>query len=325
MEEVIKLLYITDIMTHNIKSHEDVHIRLPQSGIVRFKGPNNAGKSVIPDLLYEIIACKLHILRDRRPYVSKWADEGYMRIIRNDGAELLVNVHKESAKTFYRLSLPGQEIITRYIADKNLRELISLFGFHWNEEREMSLNLHKTFDPVLYITTSERYNYDILNSVITDPVTEDALKYIQETYKGFDDARKQLVARIDERQNFIAGMEFCEEEVLEQKKLILQKLSKLIKALTTHDVFDEKPEIDISVIEKMDTSSAYNALSGFVHTEVKYYDAIEILLDLPRWTDFSEEIESYIKLVDAYDNGICATCGRLYKDDECAKGDNNAR
>ena len=46
---------IKTIRTHNIQSHKDVLIELPETGVVVFQGPNSNGKSVITKVINSVL------------------------------------------------------------------------------------------------------------------------------------------------------------------------------------------------------------------------------------------------------------------------------
>lgn len=306
-------LYLTDVRSVNLKSHTDIHITLPAKGVVRFRGRNNDGKSVIPDALLEVIGCTLHNKRKRVPLINYNVDEGYLTLRRSDGAILHVTINREAAKTFYRLQLPGGDVITRYLADKGLRELVRLFGFHWDEKREMSLNLYNTYHPLLFVTTPESFNHDILTSVITDQTAEDAKIALEGIKKQFEEGLKSINQRISEREAVIANMKFYDEQVLNDKASDLRYLALQINNLATHNLPDLREVPNIEEIERLETSKLWNDLRAFNPVEIPFYSEISNLTNLPKITDIREKLEYHVQLQDAYDNGKCYTCGRRYK------------
>lgn len=307
------MLYLSDTRTVNIKSHKDVYVSYPQKGVVRFRGNNNDGKSVIPDVLKEVIGCTLHNKRRRLPLINYGVDEGYVTLRRSDGAILHVTINKEASKTFYRLQLPGREVITRYLADKGLRELVTLFGFHWDEKREMSLNLYNTYSPLLFINTPESYNYDVLTSVITDPVAEQAKEQLELVKKQFDAGLKSIQSRVFEKETIISNMKFWDEEALGAKALKLRELARSVSNLTTHLVPDLKFIPDISVAENMSTEESWRLINSFKPLSVSRVKDLELLGNIKQISCARKAFMDYESYRDSYENGKCFACGRGYR------------
>lgn len=308
------MYYLSEIRTVNIKSHKDVYISIPKNGVVRFKGPNNEGKSIIIDALEAIISCSLNEPRVRLALINYDVDECYITLKRNDGAMLHVVINREASKTFYRLHIPNTgNVITRYLADKGLRELVTLFGFHWDVKREMSLNLYITYSPLLFVTTSESYNHDILTSVITDPVAESAKEQIEAVKKQFDAALKIIDVRIEQQQATIANMKFYDETKLSERALKLRHLARTITNLTTINIPTLKKSIDLSLIENLETKSLHKIIKDFKPLSIPYYKDIELLKGIGDLSSIRGQLVDYVTKKEAYDNGVCFACGRRYK------------
>lgn len=159
---------IKSIRTHNIQSHKDVLIELPETGVVVLSGANSNGKSVIRKVLEDTIAYNISKLKTRKSLVNKETSEGYLEITRYDGASLFVNINIEASRTWVRLTRANGEEVTRYLSDKTIPELVSEFGFHYNSERGISLNICDSDDSILFFRTNHVTNGDILNSALTD-------------------------------------------------------------------------------------------------------------------------------------------------------------
>lgn len=333
-------MYLEMIKTMNLKSHEEVIVRLPETGVVRFQGGNNDGKSIIVDVLKEVVGCTLHMPRVRHPLISYWATCGDIILQRNDGAVLQVHIDKEASRTYYSLMLPGEKAVVRYLADKNLRELVTLFGFHWDEKHQMSLNIYKTFDPLFMVTTTEAANCDILNSVSTDPVAEIAKENLLTEYKLLFSRAKECSSYISNLESKLSLIVLEDEEELDRRSKLAKLLSMQLKALATHEVPDLNPSCDIRSIDALDVESQIELVKSIEHVQVDTWDTIQALetgsihqvlsrefyrivpnlekinlLDFNGFgkIDVTQEFVDYQEKMDMLKEGKCYACGCEFK------------
>ena len=159
---------IKTIRTHNIQSHKDVLIELPETGVVVFQGPNSNGKSVITKVIQDTVYNNISKLGTRKSLVNRDVAEGFLEIIRYDGSSLYVNINLEASKTYVKLTRANGEEVTRYLADKTIPDLVEEFGFHYNSDRGISLNICDSDESLLFFITNHVTNGDILNSALTD-------------------------------------------------------------------------------------------------------------------------------------------------------------
>lgn len=184
---------IKTIHTRGIQSHDDVLIELPETGLVVFSGDNSNGKSVIRKVLEDTIAYNINKAKVRKSLISKDRSEGSLEIIKYDGSSLYVNINLEASQTWVRLIRANGESVVRYLADKNIPELVREFGFHYNDTRDISLNICDSDDSILFFRTSHTTNGDILVSALTD--TEAQMRYdvLYEQYQEALSNRRQFL------------------------------------------------------------------------------------------------------------------------------------
>lgn len=184
---------IKTIHTRGIQSHDDVLIELPETGLVVFSGDNSNGKSVIRKVLEDTIAYNINKAKVRKSLISKDRSEGSLEIIKYDGSSLYVNINLEASQTWVRLIRANGESVVRYLADKNIPELVREFGFHYNDTRDISLNICDSDDSILFFRTSHATNGDILVSALTD--TEAQMRYdvLYEQYQEALSNRRQFL------------------------------------------------------------------------------------------------------------------------------------
>lgn len=176
------MLAIKSIRTHNIQSHKDVLIELPETGLVVFSGDNSNGKSVIRKVLEDTIAGNIRAPKARKSLINKGVSEGYCEITRYDGASLFININLEASRTFVRFTRKDGQEIVRYLSDKTIGELVKEFGFHYNDNREVSLNICDSDNSILFFKTSHVTNGDILNSALVDTTAQKRAESLREKY-----------------------------------------------------------------------------------------------------------------------------------------------
>jgi len=184
---------IKTIHTRGIQSHDDVLIELPETGLVVFSGDNSNGKSVIRKVLEDTIAYNINKAKVRKSLISKDRSEGSLEIIKYDGSSLYVNINLEASQTWVRLTRANGEIVTRYLADKSIPDLVREFGFHYNNTRDISLNICDSDDSILFFRTSHATNGDILVSALTDTEAQTRYDVLYERYQEALSNRRQFL------------------------------------------------------------------------------------------------------------------------------------
>lgn len=184
---------IKTIHTRGIQSHDDVLIELPETGLVVFSGDNSNGKSVIRKVLEDTIAYNINKAKVRKSLISKDRSEGNLEIIKYDGSSLYVNINLEASQTWVRLTRANGETVTRYLADKSIPDLVREFGFHYNNTRDISLNICDSDDSILFFRTSHATNGDILVSALIDTEAQTRYDVLYEQYQEALSNRRQFL------------------------------------------------------------------------------------------------------------------------------------
>ena len=166
---------------------------MPETGLVVFSGDNSNGKSVIRKVLEDTIAYNINKAKVRKSLISKDRNEGSLEIIKYDGSSLYVNINLEASQTWVRLTRSDGESVTRYLADKNIPELVREFGFHYNDTRDISLNICDSDDSILFFRTSHATNGDILISALTDTEAQTRYDVLYDQYQEALATRRQFL------------------------------------------------------------------------------------------------------------------------------------
>lgn len=174
---------IKSIRTRHIQSHEDVFIELPETGLVVFSGDNSNGKSVIRKVLSDVITYSINNVRVRKSDISRDSNEGSLEIKKYDGSSLFVNLNMEASQTWVRLTRANGEEVTRYLSDKTIPDLVREFGFHYDANRGISLNICDSDDSILFFRTPHVANYDVISSALTDSDAQMKYEVLREQYQ----------------------------------------------------------------------------------------------------------------------------------------------
>lgn len=205
---------IKTIRTRNIQSHKDVYVELPETGLVVFTGDNSNGKSVIRRVLHDTISYAIRNVRVRKTLINKECNEGYLEVTKYDGSVLFININIEAALTWVKLTRQNGEEVTRYLSDKTIPELIREFGFHYDDNRGISLNICDSDESILFFRTSHATNYDIITSALTDSDAQMRYEVLKEQYQQASNLKAQFqdAARVATAARTTLAMYNVEEE-----------------------------------------------------------------------------------------------------------------
>ena len=183
---------IKTIRTRNLQSHEDVLIELPETGVVVFSGDNSNGKSVLTKVISATLDGGIRTSRKRRTLVRRapGVHEGTLAITKYDGSKLLVCINIEAAQTYVEYTDPSQKVIRRFLSDKTYVDLVKEFGFHYNEKRDISINIFDSEDSLLFFRTNHVTNGDILETALTDDDARTKYDVLSEQYKSAQQMRR---------------------------------------------------------------------------------------------------------------------------------------
>jgi len=301
----------------NLQSHVDNLLEFPETGIVRFLGGNSHGKSVLTKALGKVIKGRLHIGRERRPLVRAGCSEGYLVLTRNDLVELKVCIALEASQTYYQLTTPKTgEIFKRHITtDKGVGDLVRMFGFHYEDKRDISLNLYETFDPLVMVTTNGPTNYDLVTSVTTDVTAEKAKEAMEKQVEVFKAAQKKIKSDILVAETKLGTLRLINEDKKDAEVSELQYLVSNIRLLETPRVKMLYYVPNVEAIEFLSVTEVRKVIERY--TEKIVIPNLESLLMLPSEPeDYSMEKE-VIDLVEwetAFAKRTCVACGRGFEE-----------
>lgn len=286
-------MVLKQIITRNLQSHKEIVIDLPEKGLVVFTGDNSNGKSVIGKTLEALLTNKIAKPRKRNSLVNRAATFGSITCVRSDDAILEAHIQREAAGTYVKLTLPGQEPIQRYIADKSYRELLYRFGWHYSDEAGISLNIAQEEDALLFYKTPPRQIRSLLESATSDSEADRAVEnleaFLSETRKLKDNYTQQQNAYIQT----LATIQIEDTAPLVEKIAIMERCQRILSTVYFPDIPEIRPVPKVH----------YVTLHKPNIPEIKYPRIVNVSCSIP---DISQLVAD-IKMLQDHK---CPTCGR---------------
>jgi hypothetical protein len=189
-------MVLKQIITRNIQNHREVVIDLPPTGLIVFTGANSNGKSVIVKTTRSLLNGDLRKPRKRASLVNRNATFGEITYVRDDDMRLTCHIAREASMTYFKLEVPGEDAIVRYLADKSYSELMHTFGWHYDEQTGISLNIAEEEDALLFYKTSNKINASILETATTDSTADKVSEAFENTLKDARSFREQCIQQV---------------------------------------------------------------------------------------------------------------------------------
>lgn len=282
------------INTVHIQSHIDITIELPETGVVVFSGNNSNGKSVIVKVTNAIISGALAKPKERRTLITRGFTHGSVTYTTYEGVTLKVDIDHEAANTYATLTLANGEKLTRFLSDKNIGELVRMFGFHYNKEHEVSLNIHNDDDRFLFVDTKHTANFACLNNTLGDEYAEMALEQLQVALSQVKEQVNKyntLITQNEAVKNALVTIDT--EKAAERRKKMLY-----IAANLRHMLLPPCPRLeavpDVVTIASVDKCPA-----------IRYPTVVNIPTDFPSIALEGSDLNDVLK-------GVCPTCKRAF-------------
>ncbi len=275
-------------------------IDLPETGLVVFTGDNSNGKSVIVKTLEALLTNKIAKPRKRNSLVNREASYGTIKFVRSDDVSLEAHIQREAAGTYIRYSVPGEEDVVRYIADKSYKELLLRFGWHYDEDTGISLNVGQEEDELLFYKTQPRKIRSLLESAVTDTNANTAA----ENMENFLGEVRKLKESYNQQQR--AYMQTLSTLVIEDTEPLIAKTEKLEKCYRNLSVvyFPNIPDIKpVPVVHYIDMYTPKIP-------KIKFPRIVWASCDIPDITKIAAELKTLRE-------HKCPTCGRGFDEDAC--------
>lgn len=301
------------IQTYNIQSHKGDGniIELPETGVVQLSGDNNDGKSVITKVMDAAIRQRLKDSDVRKALITRGYESGYLRVVKYNGDELLVNISRAASETFIQTTTNGQTV-QRTLSMGGLKDLINEFGFHYNEKRDISLNIYNTYDPLLMVTTSGVVNLDLIKSATQDSKATRALENIRIVRKEVKEARDAYKGRLGQLEGMLATVvEYDTEKerlVLEEAIMLVEDVKILANPPMPPTFQDDSFLKDLLLLYP--PSNIDSLMNELILPDEDLMSDLELLYSITKLTDLKEEIVNMYEIAVAVEKAICPTCER---------------
>lgn len=223
-------MVLKQIKTHNIQTHRDVTIDLPETGLIRFSGENSNGKSVIRKVINDLARNEFTRPQTRNSTISFGEQYGELTLTRSDGVVLYARIHHEAAQTYAELR-NGNDVIRRYLSDKTIPELVQMFGIHYSDVADRSLNVMDSDESLLFYKTPYKANGALVQTATRDSKAETAYeelaRVVTETKKVKNELDKQI-AIAEAAKSALSIHDISEQE---EKKRLCEKYAYILEHL----------------------------------------------------------------------------------------------
>lgn len=313
------IMVLKQIRTKNIQNHRDVVVDLPPTGLVVFSGQNSNGKSVIGKTTRTLLNGDLRKPRKRASLVNKNSAFGEITYIREDDTELTLHLAREASLTYVRYKEPNQEPIVRYLADKSYSELISRFGWHYDADSGISLNLAEMEDALLFYKTSNKINGTVLETATSDKVADRIAEQFDNTLKETRNYRDNWMQQVRNMESALVGLKIEDVTSLNEKIEKIKYYLRNIKSVKFPSIppIEAVPQIHYTDIKypviipiKAVPNVHYANVIFPSLPKIKYPKIYNISCELPDITQTARELNDLR-------NCKCPTCGRGFNICDC--------
>lgn len=219
-------------------------------GIVRFHGNNSNGKSVLVKVLNDVVSNAISRPNNRRSIIRRGNEYGELMMQRYDNTTLFIRIAMEAAATYAELTRPDSPPVRRYLADKSIPLLVKEFGWHYNSDHSVSLNIHQDVDSFLFVDTKKTVNFDLLNSVRSDQYAEASAESLEKLLKASKKQRGEISHAYEVAQATYTALQYWDIEKEQKAKDECSYLARNLEALdiSTMPVIHPVPKVRIMPI-----------------------------------------------------------------------------
>ena len=287
---------LKQIRTVDIQSHKDVTIDLPEKGLIRFSGKNSSGKTVIGRTLNELITGGMSRPKTRASLINRKARFGEITVTRWDDVSLKVHIAREAAQTYIEYSVPGEETVTRYLADKNMAYYVKQFGYHYMEDHEICIQYADRDAPMLFFKTPKKANLACIEVARSDDDAQTSLDEFNKLLKTCKDVRESKENQVSACQIALKELKIYDINYLKIQQRNLQAIAENLKNIYIPTI----PEIPALV--HVDTISYHEPNLPEIRFPEIYpvFGLKQIFIDIVK---LQEDVQ------DILDNK-CPTCGK---------------
>ena len=216
---------------------------------------------------------------------------------RYDDYVLHIHIATDAASTYAELTRPGDPPVRRYLADKAIPSLVKEFGWHYNSDHSLSLNIHQDVDSFLFVDTKKSVNFDLLNSIRSDQYAEASAASIAQLWKASKKQRADILHTYEVAQATYAALQYW--DVAEEGR-VKDRCVYLARNLEALDI-PEMPRVRI--VPKVSILPLPPPMPR-----------LRFIKQLPLFTKELPAIEKSMQEYKDLASGICPTCKRKLTD-----------
>jgi len=324
---------LKQIITRNLQSHKEVVIDLPKTGLIRFSGSNSNGKSVITKMTSYLVSGQITKPIIRHSMVNKDAVAG--EIIYTDWEDNVLTAHiqREASATYVEFKKKGEEPIRRYLSEGSWQQLVYNFGFSYNKNRELSLQIVDDESPMLYLATSPKVNAEIINTAVSDETASNAVEQLQQHLKDINDYKNSFL------NSQLVYKQAMTKFITYDKEKLQKEVSELEEYLSILDTIYIPQLPAIPDMERVEFYNVYkpnlptipdmtNVIFFTIHKpnipdipdmqKVEFYTVHRPVIRIPEWPTFYDihcnlpNCYDLMKELESLRTGVCPTCGRSW-------------
>ena len=179
------------------------------------------------------------------------------------------------------------------MADKSIPLLVKEFGWHYNSDHGVSLNIHQDIDGFLFVDTKKSVNFDLLNSVRSDQYAEASADSLEKLLKASKKQRTEIVHALEVAQATYAALQYWDTEQEQEVKDACLYLARNLEAL------DIPPLPKIHPVPKVAIMPIPKPMPKLRYTKL-----------LMPFTEPFPDIAKSMTEVKELASGVCPTCKR---------------
>lgn len=283
----------------NIQAIGSATIEISENSITEFSGDNSNGKSILSNVLKALTSGDIRHKDVRRTLIKDGTVKGIVSIL-NGVIQLGVILDEDISESFvvYDPDVSNGDktkVIVRGLGDAGGCEaLIKKFGFRIYSSGDICLQLHPTWGPIPFITTSGQVNDQIVQDITIDRVAQnflDSFKTI--TFPTFKAAMKNLNREKDSIETIIGNLESYDWRKYED----IHARMKEVYDVLFYYVDVEIPMLEIPLME--------------IPPLPPDVPKIKVVCIFPAPPEIPLNIRAFDEYVTIL-NGTCPTCGKLF-------------
>lgn len=289
-------MVLKQIISRNLQNHSEVVINLPPTGLIVFTGQNSNGKSVIVKTTRTVLNGDLRKPLKRAALVNRKATYGEIIYVRDDDMRLTAHIAREASQTYVKLEIPDEEPVVRYLADKSYPELIRRFGWHYDTDSGISLNIAEEEDALLFYKTSNKITASILETATSDTSANKVADTFVATLKETRSFRENCITQVRTYSSALNGLKVEDTQPLLKQNDMLEVLLNDLKQF----YFPVTPVIKF--VPKVSFIEIYEPKLPTVYCP----ELVDCSCKLP-------DVSSLLNEMRLLKENTCPTCGRSFE------------